>query len=277
MFTPFAFIQTIPTGGGGGGDADATAYINAVLAAGGELSAGQQTAINTFFVDLKSDGIYSKLYIMYPFLGGVANSNKINALNPGTYDLTFNGSWAHSTTGSNAFSQDNSTYADTGYDINTSTANNNWTFGYIHWRNPNGSPAGYSGTGPSSNYMVVGWSGTSTDVFYPGNAVITNTVATNGSFIAAVRSASNSWKAVGMISGSVASSGPTYSATQTTTWTAPGSTKNIYFNKINNDGFPSWGQYTFGFAAQALTDTEMTDLVVNVNNLQTVIGNKIFA
>ena len=62
MFTPFAFIQTIPAGGGGGGDADATAYINAVLAAGGELSAGQQTAINTFFVDLKSDGIYSKLY-----------------------------------------------------------------------------------------------------------------------------------------------------------------------------------------------------------------------
>jgi len=64
------------TGGGGGGDDDATAYINAIISGGGTLSTPQQTAINTFFVDLKADGIYNKLYFMHPFLGGVANSNK---------------------------------------------------------------------------------------------------------------------------------------------------------------------------------------------------------
>lgn len=49
-------------GGGGGFDADATAYIAAVEAADGQaLEAGVKTAINTFVVGCKADGIWTAL------------------------------------------------------------------------------------------------------------------------------------------------------------------------------------------------------------------------
>jgi hypothetical protein len=49
-------------GGGGGFDADATAYIAAVEAAdGAALEAGVKTAINTFVVGCKADGIWTAL------------------------------------------------------------------------------------------------------------------------------------------------------------------------------------------------------------------------
>ena len=108
-------VGTIPTPG----DPDANAYISAVTTAGGSLSGAEETAIQDFYVGLKADGIYSKLYTMYPFIGGVANSNKINALNPGTNDLTFTGTWTHSVSGSFGI-RNVSTYADTGFNPSVS-------------------------------------------------------------------------------------------------------------------------------------------------------------
>ena len=104
MFQPFGFMATpIPAS-----DADADAYILAVTTAGGTLSAGEETAIQTLFISLKSNSLYTKLSFMHPYVGGVADSNKINALNPGTNDLTFSGGsgFAHSVSGSLALSND---------------------------------------------------------------------------------------------------------------------------------------------------------------------------
>jgi hypothetical protein len=63
-------------------DADAQAYIDEVLAVGGTLSAGDQTAINSFYVDLKANSLYTELKYMYPFMGGVSASNAIEGLAP---------------------------------------------------------------------------------------------------------------------------------------------------------------------------------------------------
>ena len=49
MFTPFGFM-------GSYGDADAQAFIDAVVNAGGSLTATEETAINTLVPDLKSAG-----------------------------------------------------------------------------------------------------------------------------------------------------------------------------------------------------------------------------
>jgi hypothetical protein len=87
-------------------DPDATAYINAVLSNGGTLSAGEQTAIDTLFVDLKTNSLYNKFYAIYPFAGAVASSNMLNAKNPidsdAAFRITFSGGWVHDTNGSNA-------------------------------------------------------------------------------------------------------------------------------------------------------------------------------
>tara|TARA_R110000744_G_scaffold243924_1_gene360810 strand:+ start:21 stop:899 length:879 start_codon:yes stop_codon:yes gene_type:complete len=90
-------ITDVQLGGPGpSGDADADAYILAVTTAGGTLSAGEETAIQTLFTETKAAGVYTKLARMYPLAGGVQASHAINALNPGTNNLVFNGTWSHS-------------------------------------------------------------------------------------------------------------------------------------------------------------------------------------
>ena len=112
MFLPFIWGDAgSPASGGGGGDPDADAYLAAVTTAGGTLLAGDETAIQTFFTGLKTAGIYSSIACMYPFMGGVASSNAINAINPGgSFDLTFNGGWTHTAGG--ALSNGTNGYAD---------------------------------------------------------------------------------------------------------------------------------------------------------------------
>jgi hypothetical protein len=86
FYTPFALYQA-----GGvtpGFDTDAQAYIDAVTTAGGTLSAGDQTAINDFYVALKANSLYSELKYMYPFMGGVSASHAICGINPTDADYT---------------------------------------------------------------------------------------------------------------------------------------------------------------------------------------------
>lgn len=72
-------------------DADAITYLNAVTTAGATLDYTISGATNTLFKQLKSIGVYSKLYVFYPFLGGTAATTAINAKNPGTFNMTWNG------------------------------------------------------------------------------------------------------------------------------------------------------------------------------------------
>jgi hypothetical protein len=64
------------------GDADATAYINEVISQGGSLSAGDETAIQTLYTDLKSNSLYSEMVFMYPLMGGTPDSHKVEGLAP---------------------------------------------------------------------------------------------------------------------------------------------------------------------------------------------------
>jgi hypothetical protein len=93
-------------GGGGGApnDPDAQAYIDALDSAGYTVSGAEETAINTFVLALKADGIWTKSHAIYPFIGGTAATHKFNLKDPRDLDaafrLTFFGGWTHSATGS---------------------------------------------------------------------------------------------------------------------------------------------------------------------------------
>jgi len=85
-----------PTASAPATDADATAYLNAVVTAGGTgITSTVSAATQTMFISLKNNSLYTKLYAFYPMLGGVAASVKFNALNPldtnAAYRLTFVG------------------------------------------------------------------------------------------------------------------------------------------------------------------------------------------
>ena len=70
-------------------DADATNYLNRVVASGGTLNATISAATYTLFDSLKSNGLYNKLTLLYPMLGSVDNSIRINAINPTAYTINW--------------------------------------------------------------------------------------------------------------------------------------------------------------------------------------------
>ena len=89
-------LTQTPTPSAAGFDADAAAYLEAVVQAGGTgITSTVSAATNTMFVDLKNAGVYTKLDALYPFLGGVAASAKWNAKDPqdtnAAFRLTFVG------------------------------------------------------------------------------------------------------------------------------------------------------------------------------------------
>lgn len=80
-------------------DSGATAYLNAVVTAGGTVDATMSAATNTFFTTIRNAGILSKIFTMYPFIGGTAASHRINAITPTGSVGTFNGGWTHNVSG----------------------------------------------------------------------------------------------------------------------------------------------------------------------------------
>jgi len=81
-------------------DADALAYFTANTAI---TSAADKNAINTFYLGLKSDGIYTKMKAMYLPIWSSASANKWNLFNPSdtnlAFRLNFTTGWTHSSNG----------------------------------------------------------------------------------------------------------------------------------------------------------------------------------
>jgi len=268
MFSPFGFMGTQA-----GGDADATAYINAVITAGGSLSAGEQTSIDTFYVNLKSLGIYSKLHVMYPVLGGVSNSNKINALNPGTYDLTFAGTWTHNVTGS-ATTKSDFNYADTGFNPSTQALpSSDFSVGAMI---VGGDSQGYTGIGTSAaNYIILGEYGV-TEAFYgvgvvngPGGGGFQGA----GAFMAVSRNSTAQYTfRVAFAGGSGVLSTNAYNVAYAFPYNAT-----WYFSGINGlGGYNVGGRILFGYLSSGLSNTELQDLADAVNTLNTTFSRNIW-
>jgi hypothetical protein len=270
-------------------DPDATTYINAVLAAGGTLTTPQRTAIDSFYVGLKADGIYSKLYFAHLFFGGTATSNGINAINPGTNNLTFNGTWAHSITGSTAQVSPGN-YADTGFVISSaspSTIETDWSFGvYLSQPLDRGvSPYQYMGIGTSSaDYMIVGQDMTGNNIIQPFFGASYNGTGMNptlgscvGYWNALSRTSSTDWYSAAKTASSPMSSGLTIFPTQNNTYTASVTPRNIWYNNINgNTAFGMGGTYQFAWAGTGLSSTQMNALATRVNTLQIPFARNIF-
>ena len=72
-------------------DPDAAAYLADVITAGGSVDATMSAATDTLFTSLKSAGLYSKIKVMYPMLGGTIGSTAVEGKQPGTKDISWNG------------------------------------------------------------------------------------------------------------------------------------------------------------------------------------------
>lgn len=92
-------------------DSDAQAFITAAAI----TDPVQINAINTLVEGMKTDGIWTKMKAVYPFVGGTASAHKWNLKDPRDLDaafrLVFNGGWTHSSNG--ATPNGTNGYADT--------------------------------------------------------------------------------------------------------------------------------------------------------------------
>jgi hypothetical protein len=92
-------------------DSDAQAFLNSAEIT--DLT--QANAINTLVTDLKTQGLWTKMKAIYPFVGGTASTHKWNLKDPrdldAAYRLVFNGGWTHSSNG--ATPNGTNGYADT--------------------------------------------------------------------------------------------------------------------------------------------------------------------
>tara|TARA_R110000803_G_scaffold2937_1_gene10155 strand:- start:86 stop:913 length:828 start_codon:yes stop_codon:yes gene_type:complete len=113
MFTPFAFQGTKAAGG----DPDATAFLTATGITDPTIS----SAINTLVVTMKADGTWSKMYALYPFVGGTSSTNSYNLIDTTLYTLSYTGGITHNSDG---ITGNGSTgYADTGLNIVSDVVN----------------------------------------------------------------------------------------------------------------------------------------------------------
>jgi hypothetical protein len=270
-------------------DPDATAYINAILAAGGTLSSPQQSAINTYYVGLKAQGLYNKFYYLYLFLGGNSGTNALNAVNLGTYNGTFNGTWTHDVSGSTS-NVSSSNYIDTSFAISTSspsTIETDWSYGCII-RNPLDratNPYQYAGIGSSpSDYMIIGIDSTGNNLLNPFYGRSENITDSNpplnscdGYMLSISRSGSTAWYSASKTAPSLMSDGLLVSSTYTNTYTPPSTTRTIWHNNINgNTAFGQGGTHTLGWSATYLSPSQMQTFITLTNTLQVSFNTNIF-
>jgi len=88
----------IGSSGGVSFDADALAFFARVTTAGGTLSNTEKSAVNTLVVQMKSDGIWTKMKAVYPMVGASAAACSRN-LKSDNFNGSFSSGWTFSSTG----------------------------------------------------------------------------------------------------------------------------------------------------------------------------------
>lgn len=262
------------------GDPDATAYINEVKAQGGTLSGAEETAINTFYTTLKTENIYSKLYVIYPFLGGTATSNAVEGIAPGgTYDLTFNGAWTHSVSGSSVPKAAGTNYADTSFNPSASAdLLNSFSFGVYSIQPIDGTGSGYHGLGNgTSNYILLGsnadraiyewWNGGNNQKLSPADWTL-------GAHVFQSRTANNA--VFGGYADSATGDTITTGITLTAAYPAPANLT-LWFGSNNGNDIEFGGEMRFGWAGQGFNTTELQSLSTAINDLQTAFSRNVYS
>lgn len=101
MFTPFAYMAS---SGVVISNPSASAYIDEVEAKGGTLTDNDKTSLDTFYQGLVTDGLYSKIKVMYPFMGAVSSSTAVDGIDPTNANSLIN--WQYSLSGSSHHTTD---------------------------------------------------------------------------------------------------------------------------------------------------------------------------
>jgi hypothetical protein len=233
------------------------------------------SAVDTLVQGLKTDGIWSKLKAVYPFVGGTATTHKFNLANAldedSAFRLSFSGGWTHSSNG--ATPNGTNGYANTFLTPSTSLSQNSSSHGYYSRTNITsgssidmGSAIGNVGAGNKS-YIIYKFAGVS---YITCNNVIDypiNTISDTRGFLVANRPNSTQLKSY------FNATAQTLAAPSTGLSSIP-----IFIGAYNRNSITtdfSSRQCAFSFIGDGLTDTEASNLYTRVQAFQTTLNRQV--
>ena len=268
---PFSFIeQSIPDG-----FTAANTYLSAVVAAGGTVTESMSGATRQLFQEIYLNGLNNGMLCMYPFIGGVAAAHAVQAISPGTNNLTFNGGWTHNASG--ATPNGSSGWATTSL-VPSTTTSLTLSGGTLYF---------YSGTNNGAgNQVAIGSTGVSNSgwALYPSNASYIMAAFGWESNLGASSSVAIS-NTLGGLSMSRSGSttiefyrrGSLVSSVSRTANAKPA--QSVYLGALNQNGTPAqygiWRQQ-FAFIHTGLTNTQMATIETIINNYQTNLGRNVY-
>lgn len=255
-------------------DADAQAFIDAVIAGGGSLTTAEQIAVNTLVTDLKAYSLWSKFDAVYPMVGGTATSTKYNLVDPqdtdGAFRLTFNGPWTYASTGITG--DKSTTYADTHLDPATYLSLNDTHISY--YSRTNNSSVGVVEMGIADN------GGNSLFIAPRYNGGTSNYRAVNAAqTVAGVSPTSTGLFQANRIASGTSKQFRNGSAINTDSIASVAlSSRTIYIGAYNHylgNNFPTDRECAFASIGQGMTDAEAANFYKSVQAFQTILGRQV--
>lgn len=247
---------------GAGLDANAQAVINGIIARGVTPSAGQQTAINDFFIALKAGSLFTPMRVMYGMIGATAATNGMNWVLPGTNDITWHGTPTQDANGVTGNATD--AYGDTGLVDNTLTQTSK-AFGCYCRTNANDSTQQMATAGGANGSAIhVRFSDGNGYFANPEGALITIPGQNGAGLLTSSRTSNilhTAYKNGASVGTDTNAAGPGVA----NTWKLLG---------IPAVSFSVWN-LCFAFVSTGLTAQNVTDLYAAVQALQTSLGRQV--
>lgn len=264
-------------------DVDAAAYLNEVLLSGGTLSPTISAATNTLFVDLKANGLYSKIDVMYPMLGSNAGGVGIDAKNPVSsgYPIQWFGGMTFSDKG--AIGNGSNGYGNTYYNTYVSSNPLNYGWGVYMYDDGNFGSEVYNSGAFDGTYISTMRGDTSSQVgcfgYNVGDARCALSIPGFADYTGSYSFTFDSSQLKSLYRNYDVASGTTCSTTM------PGtprlSNQPIMTHTLNINGSPYTGNYwsgtmSFYWIGESMTSSEVSTLSSIINTFQTSLGRNIY-
>lgn len=263
-------------------DVDAAAYLSDVISNGGiGIDATISGATETLFLDLKSNGLYTKLYAFYPLLGATSGSTALNAIRDNYfYDLTYNNVSGFTFNSSGATGDGLTAWANTNFN-NTDFLQDNMSMGLYQFT---------QNTPTKTEEVSMGQSFGATNLPHAqfGTRVGSNRILRFGSATAVSASAGGLYNGFYVASRTTSAAGYLYRngnttpvLSATTTYTEGGNSRpiavwNFYQNiGVYGNGYSNQG-YSFIFLGEGLSSAEVATFSSIVNTFQTTLGRNTY-
>jgi hypothetical protein len=264
------------------GDPDAVAYLAAVIFAGGAVSIPTRDAANQLFIDLKANGLYSKMDVMYPMLGSTANSVKIDAITPNAgYPIEWYGGMSFSDKG--AIGNGSDGYGNTYFNTYVSSDPLNYGWGVYMYDDGNFGNEVYNSGAFDGTYISTMRGDTSNQVgcyaYQVGDARGALSIPTTNDYTGNYVFTFNSSQLKSLYRNYDVGSGTTASLTMGGTPRL--SNQPTYTHTLNINGSPYSGQYwngtmSFLWFGKSMSSSEVSTLSSIINTFQTSLGRNTY-